>query len=71
MTNDLERLKSVLSDEQIRQLVDMVSIAHERAVTRQYGQSAHVFFNQHGHPTEFGVTDNVRGIVPRKVTPLE
>jgi hypothetical protein len=69
--NDLERLKAVLSADEIRQLVDMVTMAHERAVARRYKQSAHVYFNEHGHVTEFGATDNVRVYSRYKVAPLE
>lgn len=71
MNDELARLKTMLSDEQIRQMVDMLERAYDRAITRKYGQTFHLFFNQNGHPTEFGVTDNVRGVTPRQVAPLE
>lgn len=68
---DFERLKGLLSDDEIRQLTDVISLARERAITRRYRQSAHVYFNEHGHVTEFGATDNVRVFSRYKVAPLE
>ena len=68
---DLERLQAVLSKEQIGQLIDMALLAYERAVTRQCPQEFGVHLNERGHPTIFRATDDRRGIVPRKVAPLE
>lgn len=64
---DLERLQAVLSKEQINQLVEAAQLAYERAVTRQCPQEFGIHLNERGYPTVFTVSDNRRGIVPRKV----
>ena len=68
---DLERLQAVLTKEQINQLVDLALSAYERAVTRQCPQEFGVHLNERGYPTIFRVTDDRRGIVPRKAAQSE
>jgi len=61
----LQNLSSVLSEDQLQQVLDLLMRLKERAIDRGCEQSLTIVINDKGLPRHINGTDNVRATVPK------
>lgn len=59
-----ERLRRILSQEQIVQMLEVMEFTYDNAVIRRCDQKFYILFNDKGLPVRFGGSNDVKPIRP-------
>lgn len=64
LTTALRKLEDVFTPEQVEQMIDVLVMTFDNAVTRRCDQSFTILFNDKGYPVAFNGSNNVKPVRP-------
>lgn len=64
LTVALEKLEDVFTAEQVQQMIDVLVMTFDNAVTRRCDQTFTILFNDKGYPVGFNGSNNIKPVRP-------